>query len=223
MSAGEVHGRQKNGKKKLQRHCEEVYTDQDETREVQEKRIEYFKKKSDRDSTNDGRGAEITVDLVLQARAKMSENKVNGPEDAAVSEMIKQLPLEKIYTVTTCFQERLMGQTEAPSSWKIVKLVFLRKPDADAGAIALTSVMSKWFSSCIILPFGARDGTKNWKKLHVGGLFGISCKHLQVMMANLPQKHWEWQEERTPFVEAYRAIMWFESCIILRLEREKRA
>ena len=44
----------------------------------------------------DGRRAEITVDVVLQARAKMSENKVNGPEDAVVSEMIKQLPWEKI-------------------------------------------------------------------------------------------------------------------------------
>ena len=47
--------------------------------EVQEKRIEYFKRKGDRQFTDDGRGAEITIDLVLQARAKMSENKVNGP------------------------------------------------------------------------------------------------------------------------------------------------
>ena len=61
---------------------------------------------------------QISVDLVLQARAKMSENKVNGPEDALVSEMIKQLPLEKICTLTKCFQERFMGQMEAPRSWK---------------------------------------------------------------------------------------------------------
>ena len=43
------------------------------------------------------RNAKITVHMVLQARAKMCANKVNGPEDAVVSEMIKQLPLEKIY------------------------------------------------------------------------------------------------------------------------------
>ena len=61
----------------------------------------------------------------------MSENKVNGLEDTVVGEMIKQLPKEKIYTITKCFQERFMGLTEAPSSWKIVKLVFLRKPDAE--------------------------------------------------------------------------------------------
>ena len=91
----------------LQRHCEEVYTDQDETRDVQEKRIEYFKKKGDTHFTEDGRGAEITVDLVLQARAKMSENKVNGPEDAVVSEMTKQLPLKKIYIYYEVFSGAL--------------------------------------------------------------------------------------------------------------------
>ena len=63
------------------------------------------------------------VDLVLQSRAKMSDNKVNGPEDAVVSEMIKQVPLEKILIITRCFQERFKGQMEAPSSWKTVKLI----------------------------------------------------------------------------------------------------
>ena len=58
--------------------------------------------------------AEITIDLVLQARAKMSENKVNGPEDTVASEMIKQLPQEKIYIITKCFQERPVGQTHVP-------------------------------------------------------------------------------------------------------------
>ena len=79
--------------KKLQRHCDEVYTGQEETEEVQESRIEYLKKKGDLQFAEDGRSAEITVDLVLQAGAKLSDNKVNGPEDATVSEMNKQLPL----------------------------------------------------------------------------------------------------------------------------------
>ena len=111
-----------------------------------------FQKEIDQHFTDDGREAEITVDLVLQARAKMSENKVNEPEVAVVSEMIKQLPREKIYIFTKCFQERFMGQMEAASSWKVVKLVFLRKFDAEPKkgirsyrAIALTSVMSKWW------------------------------------------------------------------------------
>ena len=58
---------------------------------------------------------------------------------------------------------------ESPSSWKIVKLVFLRKLEPE-----------------------------KWKNLHVGGVDGISCQHLQVMVSNLLQKHWERQEERNP-------------------------
>ena len=101
--------------KELQRHCEEVHTDLQETKEVQENRIDYFKKKGYQQFTMDGRNAEITVDLVLQARAKMSDNKVNGPEDAVVSWMIKQLPpLEKIYIITRCVQKRFKGLMEAP-------------------------------------------------------------------------------------------------------------
>ena len=117
--------------KELQRYCEEVYTDQDDTREVQEKRIEHFKKKGDRHFTDDGRGAEITVDLVLLVKAQMSENKVNGQEDAVVTEMIKQLLVEEIFICCEVFSGTLMGQMDAPSSWKIVRLVSLRKPDAE--------------------------------------------------------------------------------------------
>ena len=64
----------------------------EETKEERENRIEYFWKIGNQQFTEDGRNAEITVDLVLQTRAKLSENKVNGPEDAIVSEMIKRLP-----------------------------------------------------------------------------------------------------------------------------------
>ena len=111
----------------FQRHCE------GERKEVQEGRIEdfFFLQKGKLHFTVEGRRAEIIIDVVLQAMAKMSENKVDGLEDTVVGEMIKQLPNEKIYTITKCFQERFMGLTEAPSSWKIEKLVFLRKPDAE--------------------------------------------------------------------------------------------
>ena len=66
----------------------------------------------------------MSVDLVLPARAKLSNNKVSGPADSVVSEMIKVLPLEKIYVVPICFQQRVMGTKEAPDSCRIVQLVF---------------------------------------------------------------------------------------------------
>ena len=43
----------------------------------------------------------------------MSDNRVNVPDDAVVSEMIKHLPLQKICTITKCFQERFLGQVDA--------------------------------------------------------------------------------------------------------------
>ena len=66
-------------------------------------RVEDFKREGDQHFTDDGRRAKITIDLLLQARAK------NGLEDAVASEMIKQLPREKINIITKCFQERFMG------------------------------------------------------------------------------------------------------------------
>ena len=75
-----------------------------------------------------------------------------------------------------------MGHMEAPSSWKIERLVFFRKPDADPKkgirsytAIALTTVMSEWCASRVILRLEQRREPENWKKLHVGGINGISC------------------------------------------------
>ena len=41
-----------------------------------------------------------------------------------------QLPQENFFQVARCFQPRFMALEDAPSSWRIVKLVFLRKPDA---------------------------------------------------------------------------------------------
>ena len=73
------------GKKELQRHCVEGYVDIEETIEEQEKRILRYKEDGDRHFAEEGRVAEITIDLVLPARAKVAENKVNGPEDSIAS------------------------------------------------------------------------------------------------------------------------------------------
>ena len=96
---------------------------------IRKRRNKYKKKGSsyDQQFTMDGRQAEIRVDLVLQARAKMNNHGVSGPEDTVVSEMIKILLLKKIYTATRCFQERFVGQLDSSSSW-----------DCETGALAET-------------------------------------------------------------------------------------
>ena len=68
---------------------------EEETIEEQTQRIAWYTKKKVEHFTEQGRVAEISVDLELQAKALLSDNKVSGPEDNVVSEMIKQLPLEK--------------------------------------------------------------------------------------------------------------------------------
>ena len=109
------------------------------------------------------------------------------------------MPLEKISTITRCFQERFMGQMEAPSSWEIVKLVFLRKPDAEpkerdqelqgrCAHICIFEVVRILYCSS---PCAGKRTRKLEEKLHVGGLNGISCPHLVVMATYLLHKHWE--------------------------------
>ena len=136
----------------LQRHCEEAHMDPEETKEVQEGRKMSISRGSET-SNSQIMGEELKLQITSSCRpGQMSENKVNRPEDAVVSEMIQQLPPEKIHIVTKCVQERFMGQVEAPSSWKIVKIVFWGKikPDAEPKkgttsyrAIALTSVKAE--------------------------------------------------------------------------------
>ena len=110
------------------KRCTQIKTKQGKCKR---KELNISKRKVTRHFTDDGRGAEITVDLVLLAKAQMSENKVNGQEDAVETEMIKQLLVEEIFICCEVFSGTLMGQMDAPSSWKIVRLVSLRKPDAE--------------------------------------------------------------------------------------------
>ena len=81
-------------KQELQRHCEEAHENVEETIEMQVDGIKKYKKDGDGHFTEEERVAEITVHLVLQAKAKMAEERVHGPEDSIVTEMIKQLPQE---------------------------------------------------------------------------------------------------------------------------------
>ena len=60
--------------------------------------------------------------------------------------------------------------------------------------------MSKWYASCILLRL-EREKRARKENLHIGGMDGISCQHLQVIVTNLIQKHWEWQEERNPVMK----------------------
>ena len=59
-------------------------------------------------------------------------------------------------------------------------------------------VMSKWYASCTILQLEKEQEPEKCMNLHIGGTDEISCQHLQVIVTNFPQKHWEWHEEKNP-------------------------
>ena len=126
-----------------------MYTDLEETKEAQESRIEYFRKNGNQHFTEEGRNAEITVDLVLQARAKLSDDKEKRTRGRDRERDDQKDAHGKIYTIARCCQERFMARWNPP----VVTLVFLRKPNAapkkgirSYRAIALTSVVSKWYA-----------------------------------------------------------------------------
>ena len=57
-------------------------------------------------------------------------------------------------------------------------------------AIALTSLMSKWFAASTVPRQREREPV-GWKHLHLGEVHGIVCQHLQEKVTQLLQKHWE--------------------------------
>ena len=151
--------------KELQRHC---------TKEVQEIIIEYFRRKGDQQFMMNGRGAEITIDLVLAGPCKNVGDKINGPEDDVVSDMIKQLPQETFASSPS---------TSWNASWVRWRHQALgRKPDAEPKkgvrsyrAIALTSVMSKWYAACVILRLEKEEEPEGWTQFHVVGTAGVGA------------------------------------------------
>ena len=71
--------------------------------------------------------------------------------------------------------------------------------------------------------FGKGNKLESCKKLHVGGIEGISCQHLEVMMTNLLQKHWKLQEYRSPIMKhdsGMRPTIYLTSEMLLDIREE---
>ena len=134
--------------------------------------------------------AEISVDSVLQTRSRLCDGKVDGPDDRLVSEMLKC----KIFEVAHFSQERFMEKEQASDSWKIVQVRLpeearCRAEEGDQGFQGQTAVMSKWYATCVVLCMEEEAEPKEFEELHVGGVDGICCQHLQVIMASILQRH----------------------------------
>ena len=179
-------------------HCERCYDDKEETSEVQAERILSQRRRGILVALQ----MTIAVGKVLRARGKMLRNKANGPADCLVTEMLLCLPTETVYEVAHWF-ERFRGECRAPEAWKVLRLVFLKKTDAKLGkglrgfrAFALLGVFSKWCATVLVDMLHEDKEPSEWKRLHVGAERGVNCEHMQALVTNIFQRHWEWPEDR---------------------------
>ena len=110
-------------------HCERCY-DTEETPEVQAERIRRQRISGDRRVALQERRVTITMDKVLRPRGEMLRNKANRPAHCLVTEMLQCLPTETVCEVAHWSDKRFKGECRAPEAWKVLRLVFRKKPDA---------------------------------------------------------------------------------------------
>ena len=144
-----------------------------------------------------GRLIQITVDGVLRARGKLMRNKANGPADCLVTEMLRCSPNETENEVAYWFDKRFKGECRAPDARKVLRLVFLKKPDTklekglrEFRVIALLSVLSQWYITVLVDLVHEEKEPAEWRSRHVGAERGVNCKHMQALVTNIFQRHW---------------------------------
>ena len=161
--------------------------------ETAEKQKDKFYTECHKHFTEVGRIAEITSDFVLRARARMKEQeKVIGAEDSVVAELIKEVPQEKLFEITGCFQGRFMGQEGAPQPLANSKICFFsgearhrtkkgnqkfQEDCAHVGDVAVVRDLH-YFTS------GKGNGPQGWKQLHVGEVDVTVGQHFHVIVAS---------------------------------------
>ena len=128
----------------------------------------------------------ITVEKVLRARGKMLRNKGDGPADCLVTEMLLCLPTETVYGGVESSTPRVpQKKTDAK----------LEKGLRGFRAIALLSVFSKWYTTVLVDMLHDEQEPSAWKRLHVGAERRVNCEHMQALVTNILQRHWEWQDD----------------------------
>ena len=63
-------------------------------------------------------------------------------------------------------------------------------------AIALLSVFFEWYTTVLADLLHEEKEPVEWRRLYVGAEKGVNCEHMQALLTNTSQRHWEWQEDR---------------------------
>ena len=151
-------------------HCEQSYADGVEILEMQ---VEWFREQRSRGESLTSwqkRELVITVDSVVRATGRMMMNKSSSPKDCIVTEVVRETPMSCVYEITHWFIRRLKGLHTAPVAWKVLRLVFLKTPDAKHEkdirgfrAIALMSVWAKWYCAVLVEMLHEEEEPSQWK------------------------------------------------------------
>ena len=70
------------------------------------------------------------------------------------------------------------------------------------------SVLAKCYAAVVVGLLQEEWETLEWEELHVGAERGINCEHMQALLANILQRHWEWlledrRDVRVPLFSKY--------------------
>ena len=121
----------------------------------------------------------------MRAHGEMLRNKANGSADCLVTETLRCLPTQTVYEVAHWFNKRFKG--DCPDT-------MLEKGLRGFRAIALLSVLSEWHTTVLVNLLHKEKEPIAWRSLHVGVERRVNCEHMQALVTNTFQRHWEWQK-----------------------------
>ena len=136
------------------------------------------------------------VTLFSEPGPGWQSKKVIGAEDSVFAELVKELPQEKIFDITGCFQGRFHGsgrssQLFTKSNTCICEEARRRakegnqKFQGDCAHVDDVEVVRDLHD----LTLGKGNGPQGWKQLHVGEVDVTGGQHFHVIIAQLSQKH----------------------------------
>ena len=73
-----------------------------------------------------------------------------------------------------------------------------KKGYVDSVRLQPLSVFSKLYNTVLVDLLHEEKEPIEWRNLHVGAERGVNCEHMQSLLTNILQRHWEWQEGRRP-------------------------
>ena len=178
-------------------HCEKCYDDKTGTSEVQAERIRH--QRSGGDSLVALQGPRVNGDR----RAALQGRQIQITVDRGSSRSEECLPMETLFEVSHWFDKRFKTRMSGPEAWQVLRLVFLKKPDAKLEnqglrgfrAITLLSLFSEWYATVLVDLLLEEKKPVEMEEFARGSRERRLRTHAIPSYTYIPET-WEWQEDR---------------------------